>query len=250
MNPEQEIEQLNRILDAIIAAVEEIVASGEEIPDDLAGQIAEEITATTQRIQQLTQEQQTPQPEPQVEPQIEPTLPGREPFQGPTGPQQRPVQGLGPPPSPDAQLLWVLAGQQEDAFIQYLQTYSTEQTQSLLRNPAELERVTQYLHTMMPSGRPPTIDGIQHADLNSSTIWGTSYNPSTKKMKVRFQGGSEYEYDNIPTNIYRAVNQGNASATTNGQNQYGRWWRQKNPSMGAALNQYVKQAGFPYRRIS
>ncbi len=243
MNPEQEIEQLNRILDQIIDAVESIIASGEEIPDELAGQIAEEISATTQRIQQLTQEIQQ-------EPQGGPPLPEREPFQGQQGQNQRPVEGLGPPPSPDAQLLWILAGQQEDAFAQYLQTYSTEQTQELLRNPSEFERVVRYLHTMMPSGQQPVIDGIQHADLNSSTIWGTSYNPSTKKMKVRFQGGDEYEYDNIPTNIYRAVNQGNASATTKGQNQYGRWWPQKNPSMGAALNQYVKQGGFPYRKIN
>ena len=33
------------------------------------------------------------------------------------------------------------------------------------------------------------------------------------------------------------------------QNQYGRWWRGKNPSLGAALNQYIKAGNFNYRRL-
>jgi len=69
-------------------------------------------------------------------------------------------------------------------------------------------------------------------------------------MKVRFQGGAEYEYDGVPTNIYRAFSQGNAAAKTDGQNQYGKWWQGKNPSMGAAMNQYIKQGGFNYRRLN
>ena len=174
----------------------------------------------------------------------------REPFGGqPTPPQPEP-QGIGAPPSADAQLLWVLSGSQEDAFLQYLQEYQTPETQALLRNPAELERVVQFLHAMMPMGRQPVVDGMQHADLNSSTIWGHQYDPSTGKMKVRFQGGAEYEYDGIPANIYRAFSDGSAAAKTDGQNQYGRWWQGKNPSLGAAMNQYIKQGGFPYRRLN
>lgn len=174
----------------------------------------------------------------------------QEPFGGNPQPPQPEPQGTGAPPSPDAQLLWILAGQQEDAFLQYLQQYSTLETQALLRNPAELERVVQFLHAMMPSGRQPVVDGIQHADLNSSTIWGHQYDPSTGKMKVRFQGGAEYEYDGIPPNIYRAFSDGSAAAQTDGQNDYGRWWRGKNPSLGAAMNQYIKQGGFSFRRLN
>ncbi len=159
----------------------------------------------------------------------------------------------GPPPqepiSPDAQLLWVLAGQQEQAFISYLRTFPTPQTQSLLNNPTALSHTIQQLNRMMPQGEPPVIDGIQHADLNSSNIWGTQYNPKTGKMKVRFQGGSEYEYDGVPQNIYRAFSKGNASARTKGRNEYGEWWPNKNPSLGAAMNQYIKAGNFPYRKI-
>lgn len=159
---------------------------------------------------------------------------------------EAPAQGA---PPADAQLLWYLAGQKEDAFLQYLQNYPSPATQNLLRNPEELERVIRYLHAEAPSGRPQQIGDIQQTDINSSNVWGTAYDPRTNKMKVRFHNGSEYEYDGVPINIYRAVISGNAAAKTLGQNQYGRWWPTKSPSIGAALNQYVKAAGFPYRQI-
>lgn len=166
--------------------------------------------------------------------------------------EQKPVEAanLGKPPSPDAQLLWILSGQQEQAFISYLREYPSEATQALLNNPSELSRTINYLNRMMPHGEQPVIDGIQHADLNSSNIWGTAYNPSSGKMKVRFQGGSEYEYDGVPANIYNAFSKGNASAKTTGSNQYGAWFVGKNPSLGAAMNQYIKAGGFPYRKLN
>ncbi len=101
----------------------------------------------------------------------------------------------------------------------------------------------------MPQGQQPIIDGIPHADLNSSNVWGANYDPKSGKMKVRFHGGSEYEYDGVPQAIFDAFIHGNADARTNGRNRYGRWWRGKNPSLGAALNQYIKAGGFNYRRI-
>jgi hypothetical protein len=145
--------------------------------------------------------------------------------------------------------MWILAGQKPEPFLSYLQTYPDPELQALLNNPAELKRNINFLERMMPEGAPQVVDGIPHSDLNSSTIWGTKYDPKTAKMTVRFQGGSEYEYDGIPPNVYQAVAQGAASARTDGQNEYGRWWKNKNPSAGAALNQYVKEMGFPYQKI-
>lgn len=167
-------------------------------------------------------------------------------------PEQPPPNGpaqLGTPPSNDAQLLWILSGQQEQAFISYLRTFPTPATQALLRDPAALSRTMEQLSQMMPAGQQPTINGIQHADLNSSNVWGAAYDPRSGKMKVRFQGGSEYEYDGVPQNIFRAFIKGNASARTKGRNRYGEWWPSKNPSLGAALNQYIKAGGYPYRRL-
>ena len=231
---------ITQIKDEIRNLIQLLVQRDEPLSDKIKLMLSQAMEHAGKRIQQLRQEEQ----------QLSELPPQQEPFQGNPPPPQPPPHGLGAPPSPDAQLLWILAGQQEDAFLQYLQQYSTPETLALLQNPTELERVVQFLHAMMPSGRQPVIDGIQHSDLNSSNIWGTQYDPSTGKMKVRFQGGAEYEYDGVPTNIYRAFSQGQASATTDGQNQYGKWWRGKNPSMGAAMNQYIKAGGFPYRRLN
>lgn len=227
-----ELERLERLLDQLLDGIERVLQSGEELSDEYQGLLAQEISETFTRINQLRGQQQPPEQPPaplQQTPRSEP--------------------GFGAPPSADAQLLFILAGQQEDAFLEYLRTYPTPATQALLNNPAELERTLRYLHEMMPSGQQPIVDGIQHAQLNSSNIWGTAYNPGTGQMKVRFQNGSEYEYDGVPTNIYRAFTNGQASAKTTGSNQYGAWWQGKNPSLGAAMNQYIKSGNFPYRRI-
>lgn len=226
MNPQE----LEALLQELLQGIQAVMSSGEVLSDEFQGMLAETLGSIVSRIEESGQQQ--------------------EPFQGnPEQPQPSP-QGIGAPPSPDAQLLWILAGQQEDAFMQYLQEYSTPETQALLRNPAELERVVQFLHEMMPSGQQPVVNGIQHSDLNSSNIWGTQYDPSTGKMKVRFQGGKEYEYDGVPANIYKAFSQGHATAKTKGQNDYGQWWPGKNPSMGAAMNQYIKAGNFPYRKLN
>lgn len=223
-----EIQNLEALIDELLAGIQEILQSGEVLSDEFQGMIADELEQATTQLDQLRS--QVPQ--------------GREPFGGNPPPTVNEAA-----PSPDAQLLWILAGQQEEEFIKYLTEYPSPSTQALLRNPAELQRVIEFLHTMMPQGQQPVVDGIQHADLNSSNIWGTAYNPSTGKMKVRFQGGSEYEYDNVPANIYNAFSKGQASARTTGSNEYGAWWQNKNPSLGAAMNQYIKAGGFNYRRI-
>jgi hypothetical protein len=163
------------------------------------------------------------------------------------GAGQQPLEE--PPVHADSQLLWILSGQQPQAFISYLRTFPTPATQNLLNNPAQLNATIEQLNRMMPQGQQPFINGIQHADLNSSNIWGAAYDPRSGKMKVRFQGGSEYEYDGVPENIFRAFIKGNASARTKGRNEHGQWWVGKNPSLGAAMNQYIKAGGFNYRRI-
>lgn len=229
MNPQQELEHLEQLLDELLSGIQSVLQSGEELSDEFQGMLAQELEYTTQRIDQLrseTQRQKVTQ-RPQT---------------------SAPVQ-QGFTASTDAQLLWVLAGQQIEPFIKYLQQFPSPETQNLLRNPELLEETIEYLARSMPEGQAPVIGGIQQADLNSSNIWGTKYDQRTGKMRVRFQGGSEYEYDGVPANIYRAFAQGNASAKTNGKNKYGQWWIGKNPSLGSAMNQYIKAGGYPYRKI-
>lgn len=233
MDQRKYLDLLNQILDEIVDAIDEARQSGEVMSDDLQNKLADEIDATIAEIIEIEtqiaqEEQQRPKEENAQSPQ------NSQSSQGPTA---------------DAQLLWILSGQQEQAFISYLRSFPTESTIDLLNNPTLLSETIDQLSQQMPPGDQPTTNGIQHADLNSSTVWGSAYDPKTGKMRVRFQGGSEYEYDGVPANIYKAFSQGNAEAKTNGQNQYGRWWEHKNPSLGAALNQYIKQGNFRYRKV-
>jgi hypothetical protein len=217
MNPDE----LEALMHELIGAIHQVVASGEELSDEFQGRLAQTLESMVNRIEELRAAQQQPTPGGPVQPAVD----------------------------PEFQLLWMLSGQQEQAFISYLRTFPSAATRSLLNNPIELSQVLEQLNRLLPPGEQPVLDGIQHADLNSSNVWGVSYDPRSSKMKVRFQGGSVYEYDGVPGNIYRAFVKGNASAKTKGQNQYGQWWVGKNPSLGAALNQYIKASGFPYRKI-
>lgn len=223
MNPEE----LQDLLRELVQGINTVMQSGEELSDEFQGILAQTLSNLVDRIDESRAQQNVP-------------------------PQQPPAASAGQQPgtpSPDAQLLWILAGQQPQAFISYLRTFPTPATQSLLANPTQLNATIVQLGQLMPQGQPATIHGIDHADLNSSNVWGAAYDPRSGKMKVRFQGGSEYEYDGVPENIFRAFIKGNASAKTKGRNQYGQWWVGKNPSLGAALNQYIKAGGFNYRRL-
>lgn len=219
-------DRINQIKEQIRSLMSEITSIGEEPPEFIQDLLLQVIEKAQNQINELRQ-QNVPPP------------PGNIP----------PATPLSPAPSPDAQLLWVLAGQQPNAFISYLRSFPTPATSQLVNNPNQLNATIVQLQQMMPQGEPPIVNGIQHADLNSSNVWGAAYDPRTGRMKVRFQGGSEYEYDGVPENIFRAFIKGNASARTKGRNQYGQWWVGKNPSLGAALNQYIKAGGFNYRRL-
>ncbi len=219
MNPEE----LEELLQELVQAITQVVQSGEQLSDEFQGLLAETLNNLVTRIDEANAQQP----------------PADQPPEAPNA----------TPPSNDAQLLWILSGQQPQAFISYLRSYPTPATQSLLNNPHALNATLEQLQHMMPQGAPVSINGIPSADLQSSNVWGARYDPKSGKMRVRFQGGSEYEYDGVPPNIFNAFIHGNASARTRGQNQYGRWWPNKNPSLGAALNQYIKAGGFNYRRL-
>lgn len=225
---EQLIEDIKNQIRDLMALLTE---RGEPLSNEMKLQLARAMEHASNRIIQLRREEAARPPE---EP---PELPPQEP-------------GLGAPPEGEIQLLWILAGQNEEAFLQYLTTYPSPVTQALLSNPAELQRNIEFLQRMMPEGpNPAQADGIPHSDLNSSNIYGFRYNPKDRKLKVRFQSGSVYEYDQVPPNVFNAFRGGSASARTSGQNQYGRWWVGKNPSLGAAFWNYIRNSGYDYRRL-
>ena len=217
--------RINQIKQELRQIMQQISALAEEPPPEVQELLMRVIEKSTKEIAELREQKR------------------QEEFKAP-------APAISAPVSNDAQLLWILSGQQEQPFINYLREYPSNETQTLLANPTLLSQTISQLSQMMPQGTPSFVNGIQHADLNSSNIWGTAYDQKTGKMRVRFQGGSEYEYEGVPANIYRAFSKGNASAKTKGKNKYGEWFRGKNPSLGAAMNQYIKAGGFPYRKLT
>lgn len=220
MNPRDELSYLDHLVDELINSMHETAVSEGFLDDELQALIANELEMTYNRMEELRS-------------QINPT---------PSA------------PTPAQQLIWILAGQREDIFVDYLGTYPDPELHTLLQNPSQLQRVIVQLHEMMPSGRPSVSqEGIPHAEINSSNIYGFQYDPSSKSLRVKFQGegagGPIYEYDNVPMNVYKAFERGSVPAKTDGQNNFGRWWKGKMPSLGAAFYDLIRNGGYSYRRV-
>lgn len=231
MNADSRLQHLEGLQQELISWIYQSLASGGHLSDELQGSLARELEQTENAIAQLrSQPQATPTQAPQIMQEAAPT--------------------------PSQQLMWILAGQREDVFLQYIQSYPDPDLQSLSRNPDELERVVTYLHQMMPSERPAVSqEGIPHAEINSSNIYGFSYDPKNKKLFVKFQGGESatgpvYQYEGVPPNVFKAFSSGSVPARTDGQNNYGRWWKGKLPSLGAAFYDLIRMGGYPYARVS
>jgi hypothetical protein len=175
------------------------------------------------------------------------------------GSQQAPPEEPGSPmpqgsinaPMPQgADLLWILAGGQPDAFVNYARTFPDAALNALANNPQALASVLGRLEQQMPQGERGSADGIDRAPLDSSNIYGFQYDPKSGALKVRFQSGAVYGYQGVPKQIYQIFANGAVPAKTSGQNEHGRYWIGKNPSLGAAFSALIKQGGYPYQRLS
>lgn len=227
MNPQEELNQLNGVIDRVVDLIGNMVASGKEIPDDIASQLAQELNFAAERITQL---------------------------QG----ELAEIATGGVPGVPSgAELLWILSGENPDVFRQYLQTFPDPELNALATNPTKLNQVISDLSqkVTIPAGEVSP-EGVAKAQLQSSNVYGFKYNPKSKKLLVQFQGneqpgqGPVYKYDNVPPVIFKIFASGAVPAKTSGSNKWGRWWKGKNPSLGAAMYQLIKLGGFPYQRVA
>lgn len=216
---------MNELFDLIEQLMQYIEANGA----NLNAETQRELGVFLQEVMSFVNEQQGQQPEPPPE-------------QAPQVPEEFPI-------SDSANLLWILSGGQPNAFVSYLREFPDPSLTNLVNNPDLLAQTIERLQQQEPQNRTNALDGIQQAPLQSSNVYGFQFNPGNKKLRVRFNSGSVYEYDNVPDVVFNLFASGNAAARTEGQNRFGRWWRGKNPSLGASLNQYIKAGGYNYRRL-
>jgi KTSC domain len=157
-------------------------------------------------------------------------------------------------PSPSipsgADLVWILSGSNPNVFAQYLKTIPDPALNELSRNPSELNRVIHDLSQKITTPSGEVQDGIPKSDLQSSNVYGFAYNPRDQSLFVRFNNGGIYEYGDVPPSIFKIFARGAVPARTTGQNQWGKWWRGKFPSLGAAFYQMIREGGFPYQKVA
>lgn len=211
---------MDEVLELLSRFMLQIDRSLPELDDEEAGQIAQFLQEAFSLIQEI---QATPR---QVEPQI--------------------PQGV--------DLLWILSGSEPNAFVNYLRTYPGPGFKELASNPTLLTSVIERLQRENPQQQiTQDAQGIESTLYPSSNVSGMKYDPKNQKLYVKFHGENQepiYQYDGVPPQIFYLLQHGNAFARTKGRNRWGEWWPMKNPSIGAAVNQYLKKGGFAYSRIA
>lgn len=82
------------------------------------------------------------------------------------------------------------------------------------------------------------------SSVRSSNVSRIKWDSETKELTIRFRGGDTYTYFNVPESVYNNVEDGNAGTKTSGS------WGDKGkfPSVGAAVHQWLIDAGFRYRK--
>jgi len=214
-------DELEELLMELLRGIQETIQSGEVLSDEFQGQLAIALNDMTETIDELRAQES-----------------GREP----------PIETQAPIPV-GVDLLWILAGGHPDAFVNYLRTYPDAALNALLRNPTRLQEIIDQLERTLPQGERGQQDGIPQAPIESSNIYGFQYDPKSGNLKVRFQSGSVYGYTGVPAGVFNVFQQGAVPARTDGQNEHGRWWQGKMPSLGAAFYSLIRQGNYPYQQL-
>lgn len=148
-----------------------------------------------------------------------------------------------------AEILWLLAGENPRAFQAYLRSFPNQQFNAFSRNPQAVQGAIQNFQSRITPEQGQVENGVPKSDLQSSNIYGFQYDPSSSMLRVRFNNGGVYEYDNVPPNVFRMFQRGAIPAKTDGQNQWGAWWKGKQPSLGASFHELIRD-NFPYERVA
>lgn len=203
-------DQIDEIKNALRSFIEGLIARGQPISPELREALTATIQHVERRISALRNEQEIPA---------------------------------------GSERLWALSGGNPQAFQSYLGNYPSSGLNQISQNPGRVSNIEQRLGNQItfPSGESAA--GIPKAQLNSSNVYGFSYDPRNKKMKVRFQEGSIYNYDDVPPLIFKAFQAGAIPARTKGKNKFGEWWIGKKPSLGASFFNLIRDR-FPYQKVA
>lgn len=207
-------------------------------PPELREAMAQRVRILAERV--IAQFEGEPQEQPQAE---QPTAPAAPPPAQPPPASPQPIV-------PDiARQLWALSRGNPDIFTAYARSYPNPELNQIADNPAQLNALMNQINDTQSVPPVGQADGVNQAPLQSSNVYGFRYDPLKKRLTVRFNQGSVYRYEGVPRQIFEMFSSGDGVARTSGSNRWGRWWRGKSPSLGAALHELIKMGGFPYQRV-
>lgn len=207
---------MDELRDRIMQLIQEVVKSGEKIPDEILSQLVNFVRQETLSLSKATT---TPTPEGVAE-------------------------------------MWTLSGGNPSAFSSYLKSAPSPGLNQLSKNPLEVQAITNQLQKTVTTPFGQSADGIPKSELQSSNVYGFSYNPQDSKLYVKFNGkdsltgGPVYEYNGVPPPVFKMLKAGAVPAKTFGSNKWGAWWKGKKPSLGATMFSLIKMGGYPYQKVA
>ena len=120
----------------------------------------------------------------------------------------------------------------------------------------ELDRTTERISELQDQLQIGTQEPDLEQSMPSSNIGAFGYDEDNGRLLVQFLGkypnrkGPIYAYGGVPKVIFDLFRRGAIPARTEGKNRWGRWWKGKVPSAGASMYTLIKEAGYPYERIT
>jgi len=142
----------------------------------------------------------------------------------------------------------------------------TDEFQGMIAQEIEtlVNEIDQLIAQEEPAVTPPLNPSLQESQQQpildesypSSNVNSFGYNPETQQLYVKFQGdypqenGPVYAYEGVPQVIFDLFQKGAVPARTDGENDWGSWFKGKVPSLGASLFTLIKNGGYPYQKIS
>jgi len=105
-----------------------------------------------------------------------------------------------------------------------------------------------------------TIDGKVHnkkisdlkkkewTELESAVIEEHAYSPDSRVALLKFRKGPWYGYKDVGPGIYKKLAKGKGTAKTTGESDGRKWWKGKNPSIGAAFWKHIRDKNL-YARL-
>jgi len=91
---------------------------------------------------------------------------------------------------------------------------------------------------------------ILQGGVASSNVQSYRYNDVSGELILTFNDGSRYRYYQIDKDDFESIVLGDAECITEGENEYGRWFIGKSPSVGAAVWQYLIDRAIRYQKLT